>query len=124
MLQPIKYCLSITPKLYELAPTPEDFSIEEIEAWATTEENYAEAVVKHAAWKEAKAAAEREEKSRLAQEMQIAKVEALKQKAKEKRKAEEKRKEEEQKVEEERQEEEQLCLLKEQEDAAERKRLV
>ncbi len=78
MSQTIKYHLSITPKPYELALTPKNISMEEIEAQAATEENYAEAMVKHAAWKEAKAAAEQEKKSRLAREVQIAKVEALK----------------------------------------------
>ncbi len=88
-------------------------TIEEIEAWAATEENYVEAMAKHAAWREARAAAEQEEKSRLSHEAWAAKVEALKQKAEEKRRAEEKRKEE-----------ERLHLLKEQEDAAEKKRLA
>ncbi len=88
-------------------------TIEEIEAWAAAEENYVEAMARHAAWREARAAAEQEEKSRLGHEAQAAKVEALKQKAEEKRRAEEKRKEE-----------EQLHLLKEQEDAAEEKRLA
>ncbi len=93
--QAIKYCLSITPKLYELAPTPEDITIEEIEAQATTEESYVEAMVQHAAWKEARAAVEWEEKSRSDCEVRAVKVEALKQKAEEKSRAEEKRKEEE-----------------------------
>ncbi len=123
MSQTLKYHLSITPEPYESAPTLEDFSLEEIEAQAAMEEKYVEAVAKHAAWKEAKAAAEREAKFRLDREVRVAKVEALRQRAEEKRKAKEKRKEKERKVEEKQQEEEQLCLLKEQEDAAERKRL-
>ena len=66
--------LSVTPEPYESAPTPEDFSLEEIEAWAATEEKYVEAVAKHAAWKEAKAVVEQEEeKSRLCWEAQIVK---------------------------------------------------
>ncbi len=69
-------------------------------------------MARHAAWKEAKIAAEREDKLRLACEAWAAKVEALKQKAQEKRKAEKKRKGE-----------EWLWLLKEQEDAAVAKRL-
>ncbi|PBK80652.1 hypothetical protein ARMGADRAFT_1092062 [Armillaria gallica] len=81
----IEYCLSITPKPYELALTPEDIIIEEIEARATAEENYVEAVAKHSAWKEVKEVVEQEEKSRLAREAWAAKVEALKQKAEEKR---------------------------------------
>ncbi len=68
MSQTLKYHLSITPKPYESALTPEDFSLEEIEARAAAEEKYAEAVAKHAAWKEAKAAAEQEAKLRLDQE--------------------------------------------------------
>ncbi len=88
--------------LYESAPTPKDISIKEIKARATTEEHYAEAMAKHAAWKEAKAAAEQDEKLRLAREAQAAKVEALRQKAEEKRKVKEKR-----------QKEERLRLLKE-----------
>ncbi len=108
----IEYCLSVTPEPYESAPTPEDISVEEIEAQAATEESYVEAMARHAAWKEAKIAAEWEDKLRLACEVWAAKVEALKQKVEEKRKAEEKRKEE-----------EWLRLLKEQEDATEAKRL-
>ncbi len=96
----IEYCLSITPKPYESAPIPKDISVEEIEAQAAAEESYAEAMAKHAAWKEVKIAAEREDKLRLACEVQAANIEALKQKAEKKRKAEEKRKEEQQKVEE------------------------
>ncbi len=42
------------------------------------EENYVEAVVKHAVWKEAKIVVEQEEKLRLAHEVWAAKVEALK----------------------------------------------
>ena len=90
MSQTIEYRLSVMPEPYELAPTLEDISLEEIEARATMEENYAEAMAKHAAWKEARAAAEWEEKSRLGREVQAVKVEALKQKAEEKRRAEEK----------------------------------
>ncbi len=93
MSQPIKYHLSVTPKLYESAPTPEDISIEEIEARVAVEENYAEAMVKYAAWKEAKAVVEWEEKLRLAHEAWAAKVKALKQKTEEKRKAKKKRQE-------------------------------
>ncbi len=117
MLQTLEYRLSVTPEPYESAPTPEDFSLEEIKAQAAVEEKYAEAMAKHAAWKEAKAAAEQEAKLRSDREAQVAKVEALRQRA------EEKRKEEERKAEEKQQEEERLCLLKEREDAAERKRL-
>ncbi len=113
MLQTIEYRLSVMPEPYKSAPTPEDISIEEIEARATAEEHYAEAVAKHAAWKEAKVAVEQDENLRLAREAQAVKVEALKQKAEEKRKAEKRQ-----------QEEELLHLLKEQEDAAERKRLA
>ncbi len=113
MSQSVEYHLSVTPEPYESAPTPEDISIEKIEARAATEEHYAEAMAKHAAWKEAKAAVERDENLRLAREAWAAKVEALKQKAEEKRKAEERK-----------QEEERLHLLKEQEDATERKRLA
>ncbi len=94
MLQSINYHLSVTPKSYELASTPENITIEKIKAQAAMEESYVEAVVKYAAWKEAEAAAEQEEKSRLDHEAQVAKVEALKQKAEEKRKADEKRKKE------------------------------
>ncbi|KAK0244463.1 hypothetical protein EDD85DRAFT_945778 [Armillaria nabsnona] len=90
----IEYHLSITPKPYESAPTPEDISVEEIEARATTEENYMEAMARHAAWKEAKIVAEQENKLRLAHEAQAAKVEALKRKAEEKRKEEERKAEE------------------------------
>ncbi|KAK0244469.1 hypothetical protein EDD85DRAFT_945813 [Armillaria nabsnona] len=98
--QAIEYRLSVTPEPYESAPTPEDISLKEIKAWAAVEEDYVEAVANHTAWKEAKAVAEREEKSRLGCEAQAVKVEALKQKAEEKRRAEEKRKEEEWKAEE------------------------
>ncbi len=83
MSQAIEYHLSVTPEPYESAPTSKDISMEEIEAWAIMEENYAEAMVKHAAWKEAKAAVEQEEKSRLDWEAQIVKVKALKQRAEE-----------------------------------------
>ncbi len=113
MSQSIEYCLSITPEPYESALTPEDILLEEIEAWAAAEENYAEAVAKHAAWKEARAAAEQEENLRLAQEVQAMKVETLRQKAEEKRKVEEKR-----------QEEEWLRLLKEKQEAKEKQRLA
>ncbi len=47
MSQTLEYCLSVTPEPYESAPTPEDFSLEEIEARAAMEEKYAEAVAKH-----------------------------------------------------------------------------
>ncbi len=43
MSQTLKYCLSITPELYESALTPEDFLLEEIKARAATEEKYMEA---------------------------------------------------------------------------------
>ncbi len=94
MSQPVEYHLSITPKPYELAPTLKDISMEEIKAQTATEENYAEAVAKHVAWKEVKAVAEHEEKSRLDWETWIVKVEALKQRAEEKRKEEEQKAEE------------------------------
>ncbi len=113
MSQTVEYCLSITPELYELALTPEDISIEEIEAQATVEEKYVEAMAKHAAWKEVRAVVEQKEKLRLAWEAQAAKVEALRQKAEEKRKVEEKR-----------QEEEWLRLLKEKQEAKEKQRLA
>ncbi len=66
MSQSIEYHLSITPEPYESAPTPEDILLEEIESRAAMEENYVEAVAKHEAWKEARAAAEQEENLRLA----------------------------------------------------------
>ncbi len=49
MLQTIEYHLSVTPELYESALTPEDISLEEIEAQAAMEKNYAEAMIKHTA---------------------------------------------------------------------------
>ncbi len=113
MSQTIEYRLSVTPEPYESALTPKDISIKEIKARATVEENYAEAVAKHAAWKEVKMVAEQEEKLRLAREAWAANVEALKQKAEEKRKVEEKR-----------QEEEWLHLLKERQEAEEKQRLA
>ncbi len=64
MSQSIEYCLSVTPKPYESALTLEDISLEEMKSWAATEENYAEAVAKHAAWKEARAACELGDKLR------------------------------------------------------------
>ncbi|PBK60427.1 hypothetical protein ARMSODRAFT_1026471 [Armillaria solidipes] len=78
-----KYHLSMTPRPYELAPTPKDLTAKEYKTLtieqAAAEERYDEAVSKYKKWKAAKAKEAWAEKLRLKEETWAAKLEALRQ---------------------------------------------
>ncbi|PBK73754.1 hypothetical protein ARMSODRAFT_972136 [Armillaria solidipes] len=102
MSSTIKYHHSITPKLYEPAPSPPKLTFEEYEVfvgeWASVEERYLEAMGAHEEWKVEQAKEAQLEKLKVDKEAQVEKLKVLQKKEEEQKVAEDKKKEEKRQV--------------------------